>query len=278
MFLRWSRETGLMKGVSRNLRESKAPISLLFAHAGAKFRLVVMLAMFHAISISANAQRADSRDSKERPAAHTTLSPSSTGDSSQDEYAELKLSSSVRRLAHMAGLSPETTFRLCWGFNFFLMVALMFWKGWPLLTAAFEAHSRSIRRAIDEAQHLSDDARKRLAEVERRWAQLDFQIAAIRAHAEAQMKNEEQILSLGTTEDVRHIRESAKFEIDRAAQQARHELKASAAVLAVSLARQSIRIDERSDRELVQGFIEGLGHDEIGSSISQPATRAIANV
>jgi len=237
-----------------------------------------MLAMFHAISISANAQRADSRDSKERPAAHTTLSPSSTRDSSQHDYADLKLSSSVRRLAHIAGLSPETTFQLCWGFNFTLMVALMFWKGWPLLTAAFEARSRSIRRAIDEAQHLGEDARKRLAEVDRRWAQLDFEIAAIRAHAEAQMKNEEQILSTRTTEDIRRIMEYANSEIDRGAQQARRELKAFVAVLAVSLARQSIRIDERSDQELVKGFIEGLGHDEIGSSISQPAARALANV
>jgi F-type H+-transporting ATPase subunit b len=229
-----------------------------------------MLAMFHVVTISADAQRANPQDSKKKPAAHATLSDSSPGDSVLDEYADLKLSPSVRRLAQMFHLSPQTTFQLCWAFNFFLMVALMFWKGWPLLTAAFEARSRSIRRAIDEAQHLSEDARKRLAEVEQRWAQLDIEIAAIQAHAEAQMKNEEQILRIRTTEDIRCIMEYSKFEIDGAAQRAQDELKAFTAGLAVSLARQSIRIDEKSDQELVQGFIEGLGQYEIASTTTQP--------
>jgi F0F1-type ATP synthase membrane subunit b/b' len=271
--LRWLRQTGLMKAVSRNPRESKGAVSLLFARSGAKFRLVLMLELFHVITISANAQRADSRNSKERVAAHATPSPSSQGVFSQGAYADLKLSYSVRELARLAGLSPETTFQLCWGFNFFLMVALMYWKGWPLLTAAFEARRRSIRRAIDEAQHLSEDARKRLAEVERRWTHLDFEIAAIQDRAEAQMKNEEQILRARTAEDIRRIMEYSKFEIDMAVQRARHELKAVAGDLAVSLARRSIRIDERTDQGLVENFIDGLKHHEITQTISQPPAR-----
>jgi len=90
--------------------------------------------------------------------------------------------------------------------------------------------------------------------------------------------NQEQILGTRTTSDIRRIMEYAKFEIDRAAQRARDDLKASTAGLAVSLARQSIRIDERSDQELVRGFIEGLSHYETGSASSQPSARAIANV
>jgi F-type H+-transporting ATPase subunit b len=268
-----------MKEVSRNLRESKTSASRLFAYAGAKLQLVLPLAVFNVIAVAAGALTVpDSPDSNRQPVAQASVSQISPGDASQGEYTDLKLSSSVRRLAHAAGLSPEATFRLCWGFNFSLMVALMLWKGWPLLTAAFEARSGSIRRAIDEAQHLSEEARKRLAEVERRWAQLDSEIAAIRERAEAQMSNEEQILSTTTTEDIRRIMEYAKFEIDRAAQRARDKLKASTAGLAVSLARQSIRIDEKSDQGLVKGFIDGLGHYETGSESSQPAAQAIANV
>jgi F0F1-type ATP synthase membrane subunit b/b' len=268
-----------MKEVSRNLRKRKTSTSRLFAYAAAKLQLVLTLAMFNLIAMAASALTVpDSPDSNRQPLAQASVPQISQDDASQDEYADLKLSPAVHRLARVAGLSPETTFQLCWGFNFSLMVALMFWKGWPLLTAAFEARSSSIRRAIDEAQHLSEDARKRLAEVERRWAQLDFEISAIQERAEAQMRNEEQILSTRTTEDIRHIMEYAKLEIDRAAQRARDELKASTAGLAVSFARQSIRIDERSDQEFVKGFIEGLGHYENGSASSQPAARAIANV
>jgi F-type H+-transporting ATPase subunit b len=254
-------------------------MSLSPGQPGARLKLFLMLVTLNVVTISASARTVlDSPNSDERTVAHASVSKASPWYSPQNEYTDLKLSSSVRRLARMAGLSPEMTFELCWGFNFSVMVGLIFWKGWPPLAGAFEARSRSIRQAIEEAQHLSEQARKRLAEVERRWAQLDFEIAAIRANAEARMKNEEQILSIRTTEDIRRIMESAKFEIDRAAQQARRELKAFVAVTAVSLARRSIRVDEKSDQELVKRFLEGLAHYDVGATNWQPAAPEIASV
>jgi F0F1-type ATP synthase membrane subunit b/b' len=264
-----------MKEVSRNLGERKTSASRLFAYAAVELQLVLTLAMFNLIAVAASALTAPDSPNLNAQAGVSQISP---GEASQDEYADLKLSPTVRRLAHVARLSPDTTFQLCCCLNFFLMVALLFWKGWPFLIASFEARSKSIRRAIDEAQHLSEEAQKRLAEVERRWAQLDFEIAAIQGRAEAQMRNEEQILSTRTTEDIRQIMEYTKFEIDWAAKQARGELKAFVAGLAVSLARKSIRIDERSDQELVEGFLEGLGHYETRSARSEPAARVIADV
>jgi F0F1-type ATP synthase membrane subunit b/b' len=63
--------------------------------------------------------------------------------------------------------------------------------------------------------------------------------------------------------------EYSQSEIDRAAQRARHELKAFATDLSVSLARESIRINKRTDEELVKGFIEGLGHQEVAQTTAQ---------
>ena len=258
--------------VSSNLRGRKASIWLWLAHGERKLRLILMLALFNAITISATAQtRTDPRDSKAEPVAHATIPMSSRGNATQDEYADLKFSGSVRQLAHLVRLSPKTTFQLCWDFNFFLMVALTVWKLGPLLRAVFEERSRSIRRAIDEAQHLSEDARKRLAEVERRWAQLDSEIAAIRERAEAQMKNEERLLTERMTEDIRRIMDDSKFEIDRAAEGARHELKAFAADLAVSLARESMQIDKQTDQALVKGFTEALAR-QVTPPPSAPVT------
>jgi F-type H+-transporting ATPase subunit b len=213
---------------------------------------------------------ADPSSSKGHPTVGATVSQTSSRDSIEDEESELKLSSSVRRLANFAKLSPETTFQLCYTINFLLMLALIAWKCWPLLKATFRARSAAIRRAIDEAQQISEDARKRLGEVERRWAQLDFEIAVIRQRAEAQMKNEERILCATTNADIRRIMEYSQFEIDRAAQQARYELRVFAGTLAVSLARQSIRINETSYQQLVEGFIEGLGRYETPSTIATP--------
>ena len=146
------------------------------------------------------------------------------------------------------------------------MLGLIVWKGGPLLTDALQARSRSIRRAIEEAQRLAEDAAKRLAEVEKRWAQLDSEIAAIQERAESQMNSEEEILRARTAEDICRMMEYSQSEIDRAAQRARDELKASATGLAVSLASESIRINKRTDEELVKGFIDGLGHQEFAQT------------
>jgi F0F1-type ATP synthase membrane subunit b/b' len=262
-----------MRGASRKVREYRAPISLLFAQARAKLPLVFILVIFNGIAISSSAQRAvDTTDSHVRKVAHATMSPSSPGDSSQGEYADLKLSNSVRQLAHWTGLPPKTMFHLCWDFNFFLMLALIFWKGGPLLAEALQARSRSIRRAIEDAQRLAEDAAKRLAQVEKRWAEIDSEIEAIRARAETEMNYEEQILNARASEDVRRIMEYSQSEIGRLAQRARSELKAFAGGLAVSLARKSIRIDERTDQDLVKGFIEGLqpSHEHTPTTAQPP--------
>src|SRR5215467_9407965 len=257
-----------MRGASRNARECKTRRAL-FVHAGAKLQLVLLLVMFHGIAISASAQRTgDTRDSKVRPVALATVSPNSSKDSPEDEYADLKLSYPVRRLAHSVGLSPNTIFHLCWDFNFLLMMVLIF-KGGPLLKEALQTRSRSIRRAIDAAQRLAEDAAKRLAEVEKRWAKLDSEIAAMQALAEVEMGYEEQVLSAKMADDIRRIMEYSQSEIDRAAQRARHELKAFAADLAVSLARESIHLDKRTDEKLVKGFMEGLGNQQSAQTTGQ---------
>ena len=74
------------------------------------------------------------------------------------------------------------------------MLAFIYWKGNPRLTAALRARSSLIQRTIEEAQLLSEEAQRRLAEIESRWAQFDFEIAAIQAVAEAGMENGEQAL------------------------------------------------------------------------------------
>ena len=73
------------------------------------------------------------------------------------------------------------------------MLVLIFWKGGPLLAEALQARSRLIRRAIDDAQQLAADTANRLAQIEKRGAQLDSEIAALRAHAGVEMNYEEQV-------------------------------------------------------------------------------------
>jgi F0F1-type ATP synthase membrane subunit b/b' len=159
------------------------------------------------------------------------------------------------------------------------MLSLIYWKGYPRLTVVLLARSSLILRTIEEAQILREEAQRRLAEIESRWAQLDSRIAAIQAVAEAGMENEEQALLAATAEDARRILEYSQHEIGVAAHRARHELKAFAADLAVSIARQSIRIDEETDRDLIRAFVKELEYsDDIAQRTPETSMHAIAYV
>ena len=216
--------------------------------------------------------RMNREHSSTRLVSETAASKSSQIDPGDDRYKEF--THSIHRLAHWIGLSSNATFHLCSAFNFLLMLAFIYWNGYPRLTAALRARSSLIRRTIEEAQLLSAEAQRRLAEIESRWAQLDSGIAAMQAVAEAGMENEEQALLEATAEDARRILEYSEHEIGAAAQRARHELKAFAADLAVSIARQSIRIDERTDLDLARAFVKELEHsDEIAQATRETSTQ-----
>lgn len=220
--------------------------------------------------------RMNPEQSSTRLVSETTASKSTQIDSGDETYREFTRSQSVRQLAHWIGLSSDATFHLCSAVNFLLMLALIYWKGCPRLTAVLRERSSLIRRTIEEAQLLSEEGQRRLAEIESRWAQLDSEIAAIQAVAEAGMENEEQALLAATAEDTRRILEYSEHEIVLAAQRARRELKAFAADLAVSIARQSIRIDERTDQDLIRAFVKELEHrDETAETTLETSTQKI---
>ena len=204
----------------------------------------------------------------ESPVARHARSTNARPDQGQEEYLEFKYSPSVRQLAHLVGMSVETTFQVCRDFNFLLILTLIYWMGWPRLTALLEARSEHIRRAIVEAQRLRDDARKRLAEIEQRWAHLDADIAGFEAVANAEMRTEEQALREKTEADIRRILEYADFEIRLGARRAREELVAFGAEMAVAAVRQSIRIDETTDRKLISEFVKEM---EDGNKVTESA-------
>ena len=71
-------------------------------------------------------------------------------------------------------------------------------------------------------------------------------------------KQEEQLMLGKTAEDVRKILENSEREIEAAVRYARKELVAFAANLAVSITHQSMRIDEKTDQNLVSAFANEL--------------------
>ena len=77
------------------------------------------------------------------------LSEDSEPSARNDEYKELTHSYSVRLLAHWIRLSSNATFHLSYDFNFLVLLALIYWKVRPRITAALQARSRLTLRAME---------------------------------------------------------------------------------------------------------------------------------
>lgn len=177
----------------------------------------------------------------------------------KDEMAEFKESASVRLIGRLTGLSLQQSYWLSLVLNFVVVAAVIAWAGFKYLPGMFRDRSRAIQKAMQEAQMASEEARRRLAEIESRLMRLDVEIAMMRDSAEKEGAAEEARIQTAAEEDARKIVASAEQEIAAAVKAARRQLTAYAADLAVGLARKQIRVDAATDHALVRNFAGQLG-------------------
>jgi len=175
-----------------------------------------------------------------------------------DENAEFKQSPSVRWLASLTGLSPRAAYWVAIVFNFAVIAGAIVFAVKSNLPALFRTRTESIQRGMEEARQSSQEAQRRLNDIEARLAKLDGEIAGMRSAAETEAAAEEQRIRSATEEEAHKIAEAAGQEIQAAARLARRDLTAYAADLAVSLAEKRIQVDAATDRALVLGFVEQL--------------------
>jgi F-type H+-transporting ATPase subunit b len=177
----------------------------------------------------------------------------------KDETAEFKQSASVQAIARLTGLSVNHAFLLSDLLNFAVIAIVIIWAGRKFLPGIFSARTAAIQKAMQEAQKASDEARRRLAEIESRLMKLDVEIGMMRNAAENDAAVEEARIQAAAEEDARKIVESAQQEIAAAGKTARRELTAYAADLAVALAQKQIHVDGAIDQRLVRNFAGELG-------------------
>ena len=176
----------------------------------------------------------------------------------EDETTEFKQSASVAFLARITGMSLKHAYWLAVVLNFAVVAVAIFWFSKKILPGMFRDRTAAIQKAIEEARKASADANRRLSEIEARLSKLDVEIGSMRAAAEREAVAEEQRIKAAAEEDTRKIIESAEQEIAAAAKQARRELTAYAADLAVSLAQRQIHVDAAIDQVLVRSFTDQL--------------------
>ena len=180
----------------------------------------------------------------------------------KDETEAFKKSPSVELVARLTGLSLQRSYWLCVLLNFAVIAVVILWAARKYAPGAFRDRTAAIQRAMQEAQKASEEARRKLAEIEGRLQKLDVEIAAMRDAAEKEAAAEEARIKAAAEEDARKIIASAEQEIAAAAKAARRQLTAHAADLAVSLAQKQIHVDAATDQALVRSFGGQLGSSD----------------
>jgi F-type H+-transporting ATPase subunit b len=124
----------------------------------------------------------------------------------------------------------------------------------------FAARSRQIRKDMIEADELRKQAEARAAEVDRRLASLEAEIARLRTDSQHETQAEADRLSKYALAEIAKVQAHAQQEIAAAGKAARLDLKRYSAHLAVSLAEQKIRARMGGTTQdiLVQNFVRQL--------------------
>jgi F-type H+-transporting ATPase subunit b len=176
----------------------------------------------------------------------------------ESDEEQFKHSASVQLVARITGLSLEKAYWLSVLLNFAVIAVVIIWVMKKNLPGVFRDRTTSIQKAMEEAREASEDANRRLGEIEARLSRFDAEIGQMRAVAEKEASEEDQRIKAAAEEDARKIVESAEHEIAAAAKSARRELTAYAADLAVTLARKRIHVEANTDQALVGDFARQL--------------------
>lgn len=176
----------------------------------------------------------------------------------EEEHADLKHAKPVQWLARQIGWSVHGTHLLLSGLNFAIVAVVVFWAARKYVPPMLRSRNQSIQQALEEARAASQDANRRLADIENRLRQLDVEIGRMQAAAEKETDAEEIRIQKATEEEIRKVSAAAEQEIAAAAKQARRELTVHTASLAIALAGQQINVDFNTDQELVRSFASNL--------------------
>jgi F-type H+-transporting ATPase subunit b len=176
----------------------------------------------------------------------------------EEDNSKLKHSAMVQLLARKTGLNVHQAHLVALGLNFAIIVIVVLWAFLKFLPGMLRNRSAAIQQALDEARAASQDANRRLSDIENRLRQLDVEIGQMQAAAEKEADAEEVRIRNASEEDIRKVVLAAEQEIATAAKQARRELTTHTAGLAIALARKQINVDSNTDQVLVRTFASKL--------------------
>jgi F-type H+-transporting ATPase subunit b len=157
------------------------------------------------------------------------------------------------------GLSPTLEMVLLWA-NFLVLAAGLGYLIKKYGAPFFAARSARIQHEIVEAARVRRDAETSSAEVDRRLANLESDLAALRAESQKELDSLRRHVTTKASTEIAKIQSDAEQEIAAAGKAARFELKRFSAELAIQLAGKKIRARMTPDAQdaLVRDFVKDL--------------------
>jgi F-type H+-transporting ATPase subunit b len=226
-----------------------------------RMRLAILLLSLVIAGCVPRLLAAEQPNPEHTPASSNTKLSQESKEAEEEGNAAFKHSSSVKFVAKLTGLSTESAYWLCVLGNFAIIAGVIFWALKKNLPAVFRNRTAFIQQAMAEARAASEDANRRLSDIESRLSRLDSEIAGMSSAAEKEAAAEDERIKAATAEEMQKVVASAEQEISAAAKNARRDLRAYAANLVVSLAEKQIKVDTATDQSLVKGFAQRLATD-----------------
>jgi F-type H+-transporting ATPase subunit b len=169
-----------------------------------------------------------------------------------DENDKYRKSAMVIKLGGMLGMKPDAAASAFEVLNFAVLAVLVGWFLAKTLPKTFRDRTSAIQKHLVDARVATEEANARMGGIEDRLAQLDGQIATLRAQSEKDSAADE-------------ARIKAALEEERAKTlHAQRQLQQYAAELAIEQAAKKLTISAETDRLLVRDFARRLGDDVKG--------------
>lgn len=169
--------------------------------------------------------------------------------------------------AQEGGSGGEKPSVLLWEvLNFIILAGFIGWaivrQGGPFMAA----RSKGIAEGLAAGEKAKAEADARAAQVKAKLADLDKEIAAMRANAKEERERESDRIRRETQTEIARIHQHVEHEIESAGKQARVAVQRAAARLAIELAESKVRARMSPDVQasLLRGFVSDLSrHGEI---------------
>ena len=144
--------------------------------------------------------------------------------------------------------------------NFLTVFGALGWLLRKPMREFFTGQRAAIQAAINEGKLARQQAEQRVAEIEKKLANLGQEVEALRQEASEHAAAEQKRIREAARHEAERLLATAQAEIESTARAARLELRAYAARLAVNLAEQRIRqqLTPEAHTSLFDSFVRGL--------------------